>query len=90
MESLSIPSDETIMVNNPPGFYVTTSRPAVVIPSGGTEVVLRAARQYQVEYLILDQNNADYLEDLYQNPSKDPNFMLLGEAGSMNLYQIKP
>ncbi len=61
-------SDAAVMVNNPPGYFVATGRPAVVIPDGGIDTALSAAKKYGARYLALEQNTVVGLRDLYENP----------------------
>jgi len=41
-----VTQNELILVNNPPGFYAVTGRPAIVIPYGGQDQTLAAADRY--------------------------------------------
>ncbi len=61
-------SEAAVMVNNPPGYFVATGRPAMVIPDGGIDTTLSAAKKYGARYLALEQNTVKGLRDLYENP----------------------
>jgi hypothetical protein len=63
---------DIVMVNNPPGYYVENSRPAIVIPDGNIHTLLSAAKRYGAHYIILDEDHPDDLVDLYENPYDTP------------------
>lgn len=88
LSELNISSEELFLVNNPPGFYLATGRPSIVIPDGTEEDVLAAARQYGAKYLVLDANNPK-LDVLFQSEDGLPGFAFLAEIGSLKLYRIE-
>ncbi len=53
---LGVSPTARVMSNNPPGVYFHTGRGGVPIPNGDESMLLRAADQYGVTYLIIDQN----------------------------------
>lgn len=69
-EQLSSLSEDPgiVMVNNPPGFYLATGIPAVVVPYGDTHTLDAVARRYGVQWVILDENHPRGLEGLYTDP----------------------
>ncbi|MBM3144535.1 MAG: hypothetical protein FJ010_06090 [Chloroflexi bacterium] len=74
---LDISRSEIIMVNNPPGFYIASGRPAIVIPDGDEGTLLSAAQRYQAKYVILEFNHPQGLNDLYGHPDQNPALQLL-------------
>lgn len=89
LDKMGIPDSAVVMVNNPPGFYLATGRSAIVIPDGGEDELLAAARRYGAEILILDGNNPK-LDALYERATGNANFRYLDTVGSMQIYQISP
>lgn len=73
----NIPKEAGIMVGNPPGFWYHTRRTAVVVPNENVERLLKAARAYRVEYLLLDWNCPAPLYGLYA-----------GEEGNVHLSRV--
>jgi hypothetical protein len=67
-----------VMVNNPPGFYLASGLPSVVIPDGDPHALFDAAVRYGVEWIILDENHPEGLAILYQRPSYVPWLELRG------------
>ena len=68
MDAAAIPPD-TVASNNPPGFFLATERPSVVIPFGGPEVLREVTARYDVRWVVLDANHPQDLEALYQSPA---------------------
>jgi hypothetical protein len=56
------------MVNNPPGFALATGRSAIVIPNGGVQESLAAARQFGADVLLLEMNHPLGWNDIYATP----------------------
>lgn len=88
LNDLGIPRDAVLMVNNPPGVYAQTGRPAVVIPAGGIDDVLEAANRYDAEYLLLDSNNQAYLGNLYDSSNGLAGFTPIGQAGELRIFRM--
>jgi hypothetical protein len=65
--------DTVVLVNNPPGFFVATRFPAVVIPNGDIDVSLAVARMYNASVLVLEENQVN-LAYIYNNPL-DTNYL---------------
>jgi hypothetical protein len=59
---------EVVVVNNPPGFFLATGIPAVVIPDGPPSTLRQVVERYGVELVILDVNHVDALSSLYHSP----------------------
>ena len=84
-----ISRDEIIMVNNPPGFYIATRRPAIVIPDGDADTLLSAAQRYQANYVILEFNHPWGLNDLYDLPTQNPALQLLWSDEYTHIFQVE-
>ena len=89
LNQLAVPQEDVIMVNNPPGFFITTGRPAVVIPNGDVDTILAAARKYKVQYLILEKNTVKGLLALYQSPVDLPGLKFIESVGQAHLFQVQ-
>ena len=85
---LSISPDEIIMVNNPPGFYLASERPAIVIPDGDVDTSLLVAEKYQADYLILERNHPQGLNELYENPDQNSALNLLWSDDQTHIFAI--
>lgn len=57
--------DERIFVLDPPAYYITTKRPALVIPNDGPEVLAEAAHEWNCYWFLLDANNKQHYEEMY-------------------------
>ncbi|MBA4399758.1 MAG: hypothetical protein C0396_07830 [Anaerolinea sp.] len=74
-----------VMVNNPPGFYLATGRPSIVIPGGGIEQAIAAADYYKADYLVLGPGQEN-LSDLYENPVDSKYLRYLGDIKEVRIF----
>lgn len=79
---------DSVLVNNPPGYWVAARRPAVVIPYGDENMLLAAARQFDVQYVVLERTNPRQLSKLYHGQVTSPELEYLTTVGSTRLYRI--
>lgn len=77
-----------VVVNNPPGYFVATGRSAIVIPNGGEEDTLAAARTFGADFLILEENTVEGLTQLYLNPENRNNLIHLATIESTQIFRI--
>jgi len=80
--------DSVVMVNNPPGFYLASGLPAVVIPDGDITTLLAAAHKYKARYLVLQKDHVAGLKELYQNPGDRPGLKFMSSRGNLHFYKI--
>jgi hypothetical protein len=83
-----IAKDAIVMVNNPPGYFVATGRPAIVVPNGDIHSTLAAAQRYDANYLILESNHPQGLNDLYQNPIDLPGLDYLYSLENTHIFKL--
>ncbi len=57
-----------VAVNNPPGFYLASGIPAVVIPDGDATTLRAVIDRFGVGWVILDANHPAGLASLYADP----------------------
>lgn len=92
LDALGVPADARVMSNNPPGFYAHTGRGGIPLPNGDESTLLRAADDYGVAFLIIDQNVPAGLQSLYDNGPAFERLRLIdvfeGYSGMVYLYQI--
>lgn len=66
-----------VMIGNPPAYRYHGGGLSVVVPNENIDIVLQAARQFEVEYLVLDYNHPAPLNPVYQQPQNQPNLTLV-------------
>lgn len=79
---------QRVMVNDPPTYYLSSGREAIVIPDGGDQMLLAAARQFQIDYLILEDRNPIQLSDLYHLRNYDDRLEYLEDVGTTRLFRV--
>jgi len=85
------PGEAAIIVANPPGYYLTSGRPAVAVPDGDAQTVLDVAHRYGGRYLTLEKGSLlGDLAKLYDQPTGQADFTFLGEVGTARIYAIQP
>ncbi len=80
---------DTIMVANPPGFYLASGNPSIAVPDGDVNTVLAAAKQYHALYLILEAGSTPAgLLPAYDNPNGQTGLTYLGEVEHARIFFI--
>ncbi|HWR66949.1 MAG TPA: hypothetical protein VN364_12600 [Bellilinea sp.] len=85
LENFAVTAEDLIMVNNPPGFYLATGRPAIVIPGGGVEQAVAAAKNYGAKWMLLGAEQGN-LAELYQQPEQSVGLQFRGNIGELKLF----
>ncbi len=88
LEAAGIEQSEIGMINNPPGFFVATGRPAIVIPDGDVTNSDAAAERYQASYLILEVNHPAGWEQIYQRPHDLPGWQYLTTVQGAHIFRF--
>ena len=84
------PIPPTVIVSNPPGFYLASGLSAIAIPDGDEENTLSVAQKFGAQFLILENGSfPDGLNGLYQNPDQFPDFELFGQVDGVLVFKIK-
>ena len=80
---------DTVMVANPPGFYLASGNPSIAVPDGNVNTVLAAAHQYHALYLVLEAGSVpDGLLAVYDNPNGQMDLSYLGETEHARIFLI--
>ena len=83
-------ADPIVMVNNPPLFTYLTGVRSIVIPNGDEAMLLAAARQFGVDWVVLDANRPAGLADIYAEPESAGKLQLEAEWDGSRLLKIMP
>jgi hypothetical protein len=79
-----------VIVRNPPGYYISSGRPAIALPYGDESVIQQVAERYGAGVLVLESSGTfESIQDLYDNPKDTDVFVYLGEVDEAKLYLIK-
>jgi len=85
---LGFSDEDLILINNPPGYWVANKRSALSVPDGGVETLLDLAKDFSVEYLVLEKDHPVGLNDLYASPSKFANLERLSTVKDAQIFII--
>jgi hypothetical protein len=78
-----------VMVRNPPGFFIMTGQPAIVVPYGDSSSILGAARRFQANYLIIEAAGAVGPIKTVYDDTQSTTFQYLGEVNGTRIFQIR-
>ena len=82
---------DTVIVANPPGFYLASGNPAIAVPDGDVDTLLTVARRYNAIYLVLEEGSVPVgLLPVYENPKGETDLIYLGEVEHARIYLIRP
>ncbi len=82
---------DVVIVRNPPGYYISTGRSAIVLPFGDESTILTVAQKFNARYLIIEKAGTyAAIQKLYDEPQGNSSFDYLGEVDGARLYQINP
>ncbi len=88
LQSRGIAPTDTVMVGNPPGYYLITGHPAIVVPYGDEATVLAVAERYGAKYLIITEGGAaGPIKSVYDNKDS-PHLPYLGDIHGIHIYRI--
>lgn len=79
---------EVVMVNNPPGYFLASGRPAVVIPNGDVSTLLAVAERYGARFVVLDGNAPEGLRPWLEAPAAGEGLVYLGTLGEFRLFEV--
>ncbi|MBK9927155.1 MAG: hypothetical protein IPP66_17950 [Anaerolineales bacterium] len=78
-----------VIVRNPPGYYISTGRPAIALPYGDESVIQQVAEKYGAGLLVLESGGTfDEIQKLYDHPDNTDVFTYLGEVDEAKLFIV--
>jgi hypothetical protein len=80
--------DDIVLVNNAPGYFVATGRPAISIPDGNLNTALQVAKKFGGAYLIVEYNHPAGLEQIYEAPKDYPGIEYLTTIDGAHLFRM--
>jgi hypothetical protein len=91
MVSQGMAGEAVVMVANPPGFYLASGNPAIAVPDGDVNTLLRVARRYAAKYVILEEGGTPVgLIPVYDHPAEQAGLQYLGDVAGAHIYGIHP
>jgi hypothetical protein len=84
----TVPATSVVMAGNAPALHYFTGLPAVSVPNEPVEILLKAADQYGVTHLLLNENRPQPLDDIYQGNVVHPSLRLIWSTEQAKLYEL--
>ena len=79
-----------VMTNNPPGYTLATGRKSVMIPSGDVESVLSVCEQFEVKYVIVNDERQDFKLKINEDQSIATHFIHIFDDAGYQIYEYQP
>lgn len=90
LDSHGILPGDVVMVRNPPGYFLMTGRPAIVVPYGDATTMFQVAVRYHAKFLVIEaEGAAGPIKSVYDNESS-PQFRFMGELNGTRIFQVQP
>ncbi len=90
LEQNGIQPGDIVMVRNPPGYYLMTGHPAIVVPYSDEAAMYNAAMRYHAKYLVLESAGvAGPIKSVYDNGNSQQ-FRFLGELSGTRIFKVQP
>jgi hypothetical protein len=90
LKASGIAPGTVVMVRNPPGYFIMTGRPAIVVPYGDAVSIRAAAARYGAQYLIVETAGAaGPIKSVYEDTTGEF-FDYLGDVDGTRIFRIRP
>jgi len=86
---LDIPLDGVVMVNNPPGYFAASGRPAISIPFSDLQGVCMAAERYHARVLLLGIDQIPGETDWFNHPKDRLCLKYLDTIDDVRLFLVE-
>ncbi|MDO8673331.1 MAG: hypothetical protein Q7O66_18140 [Dehalococcoidia bacterium] len=80
--------DSLIMIADPPGYYYSSGKGSIVIPSDDLDTVLLAARRYGATYIVVEKGHSRPLQPIYAGEKTDPRLQKMVEIDMTRIFKI--
>jgi hypothetical protein len=90
LQQSGIQPGDIVMNRNPPGYYVMTGQPAIVVPYGDETSIFEAAARYGAKFLILEEAGAaGPIKSLYES-KQSQHFRYMSEIDGARIFEVQP
>jgi hypothetical protein len=82
--------NDIVMVRNPPGYFIMTGQPAIVIPYGDELSMYTVASRYNAKYVIIEKaGTAGPIKLIYDN-KQSQHFLFMDEINGTRIFKVRP
>ena len=90
LQQAGIQPGDIVMDRNPPGYYVMTGQPAIVVPYGDESSIYAVSKRFDAKYLILEAAGAaGPIKSLYDDKQSE-HFRFMSEIDGTRIFEIQP
>jgi hypothetical protein len=91
LDSQGVPPGATVVVSNPPGFYLATGHPAIAVPYGDADTLVTLARDFRAGCIVLEKGSLPAgLQALYDHPQSESRLKYLGQVEEARVFVVGP
>ncbi|HEX8992519.1 MAG TPA: hypothetical protein VF784_12640, partial [Anaerolineales bacterium] len=90
LQTHGIAAGDVVMVRNPPGYYLMTGRPAIVVPFGDETIMAEVASRYGAKYLVLEEAGVTGPIKTIYDTTVSQHFLYLGAVDGTHIYRFVP
>ncbi len=90
LQEQGLPAGSPVIVRNPPGYYLMTGRPAVVIPYGDEATMAAVARRYGATYLVIEAAGAAGPIKAVYDRQANQYFTFLDDIDGTRVFRLNP
>jgi hypothetical protein len=89
LQNQGIGAADIVMVRNPPGYYLMTGRPAIVVPDGDEASMAAVADRYGAKYLVIEEAGAaGPIKVVYDNKNSQ-RFTYVGDINGTHIFRVE-
>ena len=79
---------QPVMVNDSPGYYASTGHSAIQMTSGPIETDIAVMKQFDAEYLLIDEDHPSLLDPFYLHPSAYNQLEFFNKFDGFVIYRL--
>lgn len=79
---------DTVLVGNPPAYWLVSGHPAIMVPAGGLDALQGVAERFNARWLVLEYHHPQELDALYEGSLHVPWLVPLQPLGSTRLFRV--
>jgi hypothetical protein len=90
LQQSGIRPTDVVMVRNPPGYFLMTGQPAIVVPYSDADMMWVAATRYHARFVVLEQAGVTGPIKLVYDDLHSQHFVYLGELDGTRVFKVQP
>ena len=89
IQSQGAGEDDIVICTNPPAFVTISGKPSVGMPDGGLEVLLAVIRDFNADWVMIEENHTQELTELYESPQSYGDLIYMATIEDIVVFRWK-